>query len=127
MFVKALKTLLFVSLLAIAISQVLNNLNSPKVFAGYWYFSVIFFAGAALLINFIFYKSDGDPRTFVFKIMSTSMLRLLLCMIGIFIYSIFDKAHFLSFAIHFGLHYILFTIFEISYLIKYTKTKAENL
>ena len=122
MFAKTTKVLFIISLLAIAISQTLNNLNVAKVFAVHWYYSVIFFFLTSLLINFILYNSSSDPKTFIFKIMATSMMRLLLCMIGFFIYSLLDKEHILSFALHFVLHYILFTVFEIAYLLKHTKT-----
>lgn len=126
MFVKTTKALLIVCLLAVAFSQILNNLNAPKVFAQYWYYSVIFFFLTSLLINFVLYNSEADPKTFIFKIMATSMMRLLLCMVGFFIYSLVDKPHVLSFALHFVLHYILFTVFEIAYLLKYTKTKSQK-
>lgn len=126
MFVKTTKALFLVSLLAIAVSQMFNNLNSPKLFSLYWYYSVVFFFITSLLINFILYRSDSDPRTFIFKIMATSMMRLLLCMVGFFIYSLADKPHMLSFALHFIVHYILFTVFEIAYLLRYTKTKSQK-
>jgi hypothetical protein len=123
MFVKTTKVLLLISLLAIAISQMLNNFNSPKVFAQYWYYSVLFFFLTSILINYILYNSPTDPKTFIIKIMATCMMRLLLCMFGFLIYNVVFKSSTMSFALHFVLHYILFTIFEIAYLLKYTNAQ----
>ncbi len=126
MFLKITKVFFLVSVLAGILSFGINLLNIEKISNPYWFVSILFFLSTGLLINFILFKKYADPKDFVFKIMFTSMLRLLLCMIGVFIYSLIDKPHMVSFALHFMLHYILFTIFETSYLLKYTKTQIQK-
>ncbi|MGZ4036257.1 MAG: hypothetical protein ACXVPQ_00420 [Bacteroidia bacterium] len=126
MFAKITKVFLIVSVLASAVSLGINCTGWAKITNANWWASVLFFLGTGLLINFILFKGKSDPRDFVFKIMFTSMLRLLLCMVGIFIYSLADKGHIVGFALHFMLHYILFTAFEIAYLLKFTKTQPQH-
>jgi hypothetical protein len=108
------------ALLASALSFFLNDL---KILGGsdHWFISVLFFFMTALLLNLILFRKDTDPKEFIFKIMITSMLRLLLCMIGVFIYSLVNKAGLRGFVLHFMLHYILFTVFEIAYLLRFAK------
>jgi hypothetical protein len=123
MFLKITKVFLLVSVLASGISYLINLLGIDKITNSFWYASVLFFLGTGLLINYILFGKPVDPKDFVLKIMFTSMFRLLLCMVGVFIYSLIDKPHMISFSLHFMLHYILFTIFEIAYLLKFTKTQ----
>jgi hypothetical protein len=126
MFLKITKVFFLVAVLAAVISILLNLLNIDAVFNRYWYVSILFFLGTGLLINYILFGKPADPKDFVMKIMFTSMLRLLMCMIGVFIYSLIDKPHLISFSLHFMLHYILFTIFEISFLLKHTKSQIQK-
>ena len=126
MFIKITKVFLLASVLAAGVSFLINLIPFEKVQSAFWYVSVLFFLSTGLLINYILFKKQSDPKDFVFKIMFTSMLRLLLCMIGVFIYSKIDKPHMISFSLHFMLHYILFTIFEITYLLKYTKSQIQK-
>jgi hypothetical protein len=125
-FAKITKVFILIAVGASVLSLLINLSGWIKVVNPNWYASVLFFLLSGLLINFILFKKQSDPRDFVFKIMATSMLRLLLCMIGVFIYSLIDKPHLVSFALHFMLHYILFTIFEIAYLLKFTKTQTHQ-
>jgi hypothetical protein len=126
MFLKITKVFFLVAVLAAVVSILINLLNIVAVYNPYWYASVLFFLSTGLLINYILFNKPTDPKDFVFKIMFTSMLRLLLCMVGVFVYSLIDKPHMISFSVHFMLHYILFTIFEISFLLKYTKSQIQK-
>lgn len=120
------KLLTVTSVLAVILSLVLNHFQILGI-ASHWYVSIIFFFLTSLLLNFILFRKDTDPKEFIFKIMITSMLRLLMCMIAVFIYSLIDKAGLKAFALHFMLHYILFTVFEIAYLLRFAKTnKPKN-
>ena len=126
MFLKITKVFFLVAVLAAVVSISIGLLNIPAISNPYWYASIIFFLTTGLLINYILFGKPSDPKDFVMKIMLTSMMRLLLCMVGVFIYSLIDKPHMISFALHFMLHYILFTIFEISFLLKYTKSQIQR-
>ncbi len=126
MFLKITKVFFLIAVLASGVSLLINAMNLESIKSNYWYASVLFFLSSGLLINFILFKNPVDPKDFVFKIMFTSMLRLLLCMIGIFIYSKIDKPHLIAFSLHFMLHYILFTIIEITYLLKFTNSQIKK-
>jgi len=123
MFAKIAKVLVLIAAVCCAVSVGINYLNLPKIYNSHWHISVIFFLSTALLINMILFRNQADPRDFTFKIMMTSMLRILLCMIGVFIYSLVNKPALLGFVTHFMSHYILFTVFEIAYLLRYTKSQ----
>jgi hypothetical protein len=125
MLLNVTKIMTVAAIVATGLSLLLNNFHILGG-APLWYVSVIFFFLTALLLNLILFKQNTDPKEFVFKIMITSMLRLLLCMIGIFIYSLIDKAGLKGFALHFMLHYILFTVFEIAYLLRFAKTNNQK-
>lgn len=125
MFAKITKVFILVSIIAAAVSVGINFIPWSKVHNNNWWISILFFLSTGLLINWILFGRKSEPRDFVMKIMFTSMLRLLLCMFGILIYSLADKAHIVGFSLHFMLHYILFTIFEITYLLKFTKTQPQ--
>lgn len=121
MFLKITKVFILVACLASAISFLINLL--PSLNNNKWPFSVLFFFGTGTLINFILFKQKSAANDFVVKIMLTSMLRLLLCMIGVFVYSLMYKQTMLSFSFHFITHYLLFTGFEIYYLLRYAKSQ----
>ncbi len=73
--------------------------------------------GANLLLT----KGEDQPKEFVFKTLAMSMARLLMCMIIVFIYSMVNKSQALAFACHFMIQYIIFTVFESSFLLKHVK------
>ena len=126
MFAKITRISLVIAAISSGVSLLINAMGFVKITNGNWYASVIFFLLTGLLINYILFGRQSEPKDFAFKIMATSMMRLLLCMIGVFIYSIFDKPHIVGFSLHFMLHYILFTVIEIAYLLKFTKTQTHK-
>jgi hypothetical protein len=81
----------------------------------------LFFALATLGTNALLTKGDKQSKEFVFKTLAMSMARLLVCMIFVFIYSLVNKPEALAFTCHFMIQYVLFTIFEMSFLLKYIK------
>lgn len=91
-----------------------------------WYISAAFHLFISVLLYLLLIRKTGDPRDYVFKIMFSSMGRLLVCMIGLLIYKVCDKLNFTHFAVHFMLHYILFTVFEIRYLLKFIKAPKND-
>jgi hypothetical protein len=124
MFLKTIKILvaaLFVSALG---SYLLNS--TASFYSRHAYFSIIFFFLTGMLTNFILFRGETAPKEFVFKIMVTSMLRLLICMFGVLIYSKVLRGQLKLLAPHFILHYILFTVFEIAYLLRFSKTNNTN-
>lgn len=121
MVIQTLKICIISGIIAIIISLGLNSFSLEKVYANFWYISVLFHIVVSFLLNLVLFGNKAAPADFIFKIMFTSMGRLLLCMVGVFIYSLFEKATFVQFSIHFMLHYIVFAILEIIYLLKFVK------
>jgi hypothetical protein len=74
-----------------------------------------------LLSNKLLTKGENESKEFVFKSLAMSMGRLLICMIFVFIYSLLYKEQALAFTCHFMIAYLIFTVFEISFLLKYIK------
>lgn len=105
-------------MLSYGLSQIPNNYFATPHF----WIPTLFFAITTLLINWILTMGEKDSKEFVFKTLAFSMARLLLCMIVVFVYSLINKEQSLSFAVHFMIQYLLFTIFEISFLLKYIKS-----
>jgi hypothetical protein len=121
----SLKTLkpVFIALILSAVCSVLANMFIPGIYSGTWYVSLIFHVLISVLIQLLLFKKSEDQKEYINKIMFSSMGRLLVCMFGLLIYKLIDKANFTQFAVHFMIHYILFTIFEIAYLLKFIKTR----
>ena len=85
------------------------------------YVITLFFAVTTMLANMALTRGDARSREFVMKIMGVSAGRLLFCMITIFVYSRVHKAQALGFACQFMIQYILFTIFELTHVLKHLR------
>jgi hypothetical protein len=121
MSLKNLKPVIIAVVLSVA-GSILLNLLPLNVFCPFWYVSLLFQVFISMLVQLMLFRKTDDQRDYTFKIMFASMGRLLFCMIGLLIYKMVDKQNFTQFALHFMLHYILFTAFEIAYLLKFIKT-----
>lgn len=104
-------------LLSYGLSQIPNKYFSTTHF----WIPTLFFALATLGTNALLTKGDKQSKEFIFKTLAMSMARLLVCMIFVFIYSLVNKPQALAFTCHFMIQYVLFTIFEMSFLLKYIK------
>jgi hypothetical protein len=104
-------------LLSYGLSQVPNRYLNTS----YFWIPTLFFTLTTLGINAVLTKGDKNSKEFVFKTLAMSMARLLVCLIVVLVYSRINKADALAFACHFMLQYLVFTIFEISFLLKYIK------
>ena len=120
MSLKTFKALIISLLLSLGGSMLLNMISSGT-YSKFWYVSLLFHSGISILLILLLFRKAGDPKDYTFKIMFASMGRLLLCMICLLVYKVCDKDNFTQFALHFGLHYILFTVFEMASLLKFIK------
>ncbi len=126
MLLKISKVLCVVAVISTLLSLTLNYLNILEIYNSNWYASVLFFFGVSLLVNYILFKKEVDPKELIFKIMITSMLRIVIYMFGIFVYRLVDKPNYKSFVVHFMMHYVLFTVVEIAYLLKFNKSQNKK-
>jgi len=99
----------------------LSQLQNRYFSTNHFWIPTLFFALATLGTNALLTKGDKQSKEFVFKTLALSMARLLLCMIFVFIYSLINKPEALAFTCHFMIQYVLFTVFEMSFLLKYIK------
>ena len=118
---KTIRPILFALVLSLA-GSTLMNMFSLGTYSDYWYVSLLFHTALSFFLVLIMLRKTDDPKDYTFKIMFTSMGRLLLCMICLLVFRVIDKENFTQFALHFGLHYILFTAFEMASLLKFIKT-----
>ena len=106
---------------ALVISYGLSQLQNRYFSTTHFWIPTLFFALATLGTNALLTKGDKQSKEFVFKTLAMSMARLLVCMIFVFVYSLVNKPEALAFTCHFMIQYVLFTIFEMSFLLKYIK------
>ena len=103
------------------LSYGLSQVPSVYLATSRFWIPTAFFALTTWGINAVLTKGDKNSKEFVFKTLAMSMARLLVCLLLVLIYSRVSKADSLAFACHFMLQYLVFTIFEISFLLKYIK------
>ena len=113
--------LVIVSVGALLLSFGLSQLNNRFFTTSHFWVPTLFFVVTTIAANFLITAGDKESKEFVFKTLAMSMARLLLCMVFVFIYSLVNKPEALAFTCHFMVQYILFTIFEISFLLKFIK------
>ncbi len=103
------------------LSHELAKINTPYFFSSHYWIPTLFFLSTTFLINKLLTNGDKASKEFVFKTLAMSMARLLGCMIFVFIYSLVNKSGALAFTCHFMIAYLVFTVFELSFLLKYIK------
>ena len=111
--------LLLLCIGALAISYGLSQIGTRFFNSTHYWIPTVFFVVTIIGANALITKGDKESKEFVFKTLALSMARLLLCMVFVFVYSLINKPDALAFTCHFMIQYILFTIFEISFLLKF--------
>ena len=119
MLIKNILSIILSSVFALSVSFYLNLYTSFK--SQNFVFALLFFSIICFILNIIYFKYKKS-KTFTELILVSISIKLLLSFIGIFIYSVFYPTGFFAFSIHFLCYYILFTIFEIGYLLRLIKT-----
>ena len=106
---------------ALILSYGLSQVPNRYLHTSHFWIPTLFFALSTLGVNALLTKGDKQSKEFVFKTLAMSMARLLACMICVFIYMLINKPQALAFTCHFMIQYLIFTLFEISFLLKYVK------
>ena len=106
---------------ALILSYGLSQIQNRYFSTNHFWIPTVFFALSTLGVNALLTKGEKQSKEFIFKTLAMSMARLLVCMIFVFIYSLINKPQALAFTFHFMIQYLVFTIFEISFLLKYIK------
>lgn len=118
-FTPVLVSLVVCSALSLAINSIfpLSNVND------HWIYSIAFLCVLSLGLNIV-YIQKTDSRSFANTIMSASIIRFLGAAVAFFIYSLAFPLFKLPTVIHFMLHYFVFAIFEILFLLKIVKANS---
>jgi cobalamin biosynthesis protein CobD/CbiB len=113
---------------AIAIASALSTaLSVAFLYAGIcknpnWWISLVFFIGLYFIINLAF-NFNTDPQSSSTLLFGVVFLKLIILFLAVLVYSLVDRKGLLSFSAHFMGHYILFTVFEMRYLLSVIKNK----
>jgi hypothetical protein len=121
MLLRNIISILFSVILSAGFSLLLNMFSPIQ--SSYWPVGIIFFSIICFPLN-IYYTSQALKENFTGTIMAGIVIRLLLSLILIVLFKFYDGGGFFNFAIHFILHYIIFTIFEIIYLLRIIKNQT---
>lgn len=113
--------LVIVSIGALLLSYGLSQIQTPYLHTNNFWIPIVFFTLTTLCTNALLTTGDKHSKEFAFKSLGMTMARLLACMIFVFVYSLVNKTDVLAFSCHFMIQYLLFTIFEMSSLLKYIK------
>lgn len=113
--------LIIVCIGTLSLSFGLAQQHNRYIETSHFWIPTLFFLITTILINMLLTSGEKDSKEFVFKTLAMSMGRLLLCMIFVFVYSLINKPQALAFTVHFMIAYVFFTVFEISFLLKYVK------
>jgi len=123
LFLRNLVAIAFPAAFSILLSFLLNHF-SPLI-ATNWPYGLIFLIALSFILNLIYAYQAGSVD-FTQLLIVAIVIKLLLSLVGIVVYSFLDKPGFFNFSIQFILHYVLFTIFEIRYLLHIIKTHPLN-
>lgn len=113
--------LVLVCIGSLLLSFGLSHVPSPYLSTANFWIPTVFFGLTTLGINAVLTRGDKNTKEFAFKTLAMSMARLLVCLVAVLIYSRVSRGDSLAFACHFMLQYLIFTVFEISFLLKYIR------
>ena len=86
-----------------------------------WYIFVFFVVTTAVFHLITINASKGKPQGFIRAYMGITLIKMALCVGVIITYRFIDKPTVIPFALAFLAHYFLFTIFEVTALLKQLK------
>ena len=116
---KSLSAILISTGLSIIYSFLLNTQFQKQ--SPVWWHSIIFFVVLFVIFNLLYFIKT-DVKTFTGILLSTGIIKFLLTSVLALVYSFTLKGGFFIFFLHFIGHYVLFTVFEIRYLLQLIKT-----
>lgn len=121
MLVKNIVSVLLPASLSYLISILLNS--HSRFINPIWPYSIAYFVVFCFTSNLIF-TSNLKSETYTGQLLTGVTIKLLLAFVILAVFSVLNKAAFLGFSIQFISQYILFTTFEIRYLLSLHKTKS---
>lgn len=110
-----------VAISTLVLSYFLSQLDSRYLTTSHFWIPTLFLALTTLGVHQIIIRKSKEPKEFIFVYLALTMGRLLACLICVLIYRFVNKPFALAFACHFMIQYVLFTLFEISTILKNIK------
>lgn len=120
MLLKNLLCLIFSIGTSTAVSFLLNT--SSTFFTSLWYMGILILLPFSFGLN-LFFGFRSKDENFSQLLLGGIVIKMLVALISIVLYSLIDRPRFFAFSIHFIAQYILFTTFEIRYLLYIIKTR----
>jgi hypothetical protein len=120
-----LKPLFVAALCSIAFSLCILKFFPQSPQNTHWLLSVAFHLAVAIVIAALG-LINPDPKALASNLLSVSLGRLLASGIAFFMYSLKFPEFQKWFMVHFMIHYVLFTFFEILFLLKIVKPNAHK-
>jgi hypothetical protein len=120
---KVILSLLYPSLIGLLISKVLNQFhpfNSEQ-----WFAALLFFICIGVIFN-VTYALSARSKDFTQILLIAIVLKLLLALSYIVYFSFGEKPAFFAFAMHFLLHFIAFTVFEIRFVLSIIRLHSRS-
>lgn len=121
MFLRNLLALVYASILSISLSLLLNKYSA--FVSVNWLYGLLFLIVFCFALNLV-YAYNAGSKTYTELLITSIVIKLLVALIVIVVYSFINASDFFNFSIHFILHYVLFTIFEIRYLLFIIKSNS---
>ncbi len=118
---KGLKVIIFSAIFSLIVSLTLNYFNI--CYSKNWWWSLLFFLVIFITTKLLF-AQKRQPESGADILIGTIWIKLILLLVAVFIYSLIDKNGLFRFSMHFMTHYILFTVFEIRYLLSKIKNET---
>jgi cobalamin biosynthesis protein CobD/CbiB len=119
-FLRGLKAIAIAAVLSAGVSLLFLYLGIGK--NPNWWVSLVFFIGLYLITNLSF-NFKTDPQSSSVLLFGVVFLKLIILFLAALVYALVDQKGLLSFSAHFMTHYILFTVFEMRYLLSVIKNK----
>ena len=120
-FVRFLILCLFIGIVCLVAAFIVQKVFVPfKSFRGV-YILIPFVTLITIVVHFVLIKASSNPKTFVGKFVAFSGLKLMIYLITILIYAFAVRNEVIIFMLSFLITYFLFTILEISAILKFLK------
>lgn len=111
---KNLGSVLWPAILGLLLSLSLNHFTD--VYSAHAAYSLVYFCATCFVFNLVYAARRRQPN-FSDLLFGGIVVRLLLALVIVLVYGLLLRSALRNFAAHFVGHYILFTIFEIRFLI----------
>lgn len=123
-FPSLVRPLIYVTLPLLIIAVILRYVLPAAMYTPTLPYLVLFvFSSQVVLLRFLTKGKDSKFNRFVNRFMAGSFLKLLLYLIVILVYSYLNRHDALPFAVSFVILYLIYTVFEISVLLRFFKTQ----